>query len=140
MKNPVFDRELIVPCGINCGVCIAYLRERKPCSGCRESGNKPKHCINCIIVNCDYLAETKSGFCFDCIKFPCLRMRQLDSRYRKNYRLSLIENLKQIQSGGIKEFLEAETTKWTCPSCLKILSVHRDFCLNCKESSKVDIK
>lgn len=133
MTTYTFDKNLIAPCGINCGVCIAYLREKNPCSGCRlRYGYKPKYCITCGIVNCEYLAETKSKFCFDCKKFPCTRLKKLDYRYRKNYRTSLIENLTQIQSSGIEDFLNTEVLKWTCPSCQKIRSIHRDFCLNCK--------
>lgn len=33
---------LIAPCGINCGVCNAYLRVRNKCQGCRiDDINKP---------------------------------------------------------------------------------------------------
>lgn len=138
MKDFPCNIQLIAPCGMNCGVCIAYLRDKKPCSGCRTNSiNKPNHCINCRIVHCKYLAETKSGFCFDCIKFPCSRMKQLDARYRKNYHTSLIENLNQIKTKGIEVFLESETQKWTCPNCNNILSIHRNFCINCNEIIKI---
>ncbi|SFL28053.1 Double zinc ribbon [Porphyromonadaceae bacterium KH3CP3RA] len=133
MENPVFHKELTAPCGMNCGVCIAYLREKKPCPGCRKrTENKPKHCITCKIANCEYLEETESKFCFECRKFPCQRIKQLDLRYRKNYRISLIENLGQIQSNGIEYFLQLQTLRHICPSCQNILSVHRNFCLHCK--------
>ena len=133
----IFNNELIAPCGINCGVCIAYLREKKPCLGCRiKSENKPKYCITCIIANCGYFSETDSDFCIDCEKFPCQRMKSLDLRYRKKYKTSLIENQKLIKSNGIQLFLEKETLKWSCSVCGKVLSVHRDFCLNCKEAIK----
>jgi len=136
----IFNNEHIAPCGMNCGVCIAYLRERKPCGGCRlNSENKPQHCITCRIVNCDELAKTKTGFCFECKKFPCLRLKQLDYRYRKNYRTSLIANLKQIQLTDIDIFLNQETVRWTCPFCGKITSIHRDSCLACKKLIKPGI-
>lgn len=136
MENSIFNKDLIAPCGMNCGICIAYLREKKPCSGCRrESENKPKHCISCVIVNCDKLSETKSGFCMDCQSFPCPRMKRLDWRYRKNYRTSLIGNLKQIKSDGIGSFLDSESLRWVCRSCGQVLSIHRDLCLNCKKAA-----
>jgi hypothetical protein len=25
---------MIAPCGMNCGLCIGHLREKKPCGGC----------------------------------------------------------------------------------------------------------
>jgi len=136
MQNSIFKENLIAPCGMNCGVCIAYLREKKPCKGCRQkSENKPYHCITCIIANCENLAKTESGFCFDCIKFPCKRMKQLDLRYRKKYRTSLIENLKEIQQQSINVFLNNEAVKWTCSFCGEILSIHRLYCLNCKKTT-----
>jgi hypothetical protein len=29
------SKELIAPCGMNCAICKAYLRQRNPCNGCR---------------------------------------------------------------------------------------------------------
>ena len=31
-----FDPDLIAPCGMNCNICMAYLREKNKCPGCRE--------------------------------------------------------------------------------------------------------
>ncbi|WP_366521775.1 DUF3795 domain-containing protein [uncultured Proteiniphilum sp.] len=138
MENFHFHKELIAACGMSCGVCIAYLREKNPCPGCRKrTEDKPKYCITCRIANCEHLEKTESKFCFDCTRFPCQRIKQLDARYRKNYRTSLIENLRQIQSNGIETFLQLETIKQTCPFCQKTLSVHRNFCLHCKEMVNV---
>lgn len=124
---------LIAACGMNCGLCIGYLRKKKPCGGCynKEDINKPKYCRSCSIVNCDLLAKTKSGFCFDCEKFPCTRLKQLDKRYRSKYRMSMIDNLLSIQNEGLQNFLLQEEKRWLCKSCGSSLSVHRDFCLNC---------
>lgn len=117
---------------MNCGVCIAFLRVKNSCCGCKNEGNKPKHCTTCRIINCDYLDKDASLLCIDCKKFPCRRMKQLDARYRKSYNTSLIENLTEIQENGIEKFLEAEFSKWTCPICNTIKSIHRGSCLNCK--------
>ncbi len=129
-----FNREHIAPCGINCGVCIAYLRKKNPCCGCNENSlSKPKHCISCRIKNCDHLLKTKSGFCFECSKFPCLRIRQLDARYVKNYQTSLIHNLQEIQKNGVTVFLILENKSWICLFCGQVLSVHSDVCLACNK-------
>ncbi len=123
---------LIAPCGMNCGTCIAYLREKKPCCGCLENcADKRKSCINCAIVTCELLAKTSSNFCFECEKFPCLRLKRLDQRYKKNYGMSMIENLQVIQSLGLAEFLEQEDSRWECGNCGSTVSAHRDTCLNC---------
>lgn len=126
-------KEMIAPCGMNCGLCIGHLREKKPCSGCfkKDDENKPNVCRSCTIVNCEYLAQTKSGFCFECPKYPCQRLKNLDKRYRTKYGMSMLENLLFIKEKGLAEFLESEHHKWTCSNCGSTLSVHRDHCLHC---------
>jgi hypothetical protein len=127
-------KGLIAACGMNCGLCIGYLREKKPCGGCfkKDDLNKPKVCRSCVIVNCESLTKTESGFCYDCDKFPCSRLKQLDKRYRTKYRMSMINNLNFIKENGMARFLENEQNRWTCDVCGSGISVHRDFCLNCK--------
>jgi uncharacterized OB-fold protein len=44
----------------------------------------------------------------------------------------MIENLKNIRIGGLDGFLRNEEEKWKCKVCGVGLSVHRDFCINCK--------
>jgi len=129
---------LIAACGMNCGLCIGFLREKKPCGGCykKDDKNKPKVCRSCIIVNCDSLAKTESGFCYDCDKYPCTRLKLLDKRYKTNYGMSMIENLDFIQKNGIEKFLEYEQDRWTCKVCGSGVSVHRDYCLKCNTDLK----
>lgn len=90
---------LIAPFGMNCSLSIGHLQEKGPCGGCfkMDDENKPKICRSCKIVNCDLLAETESGFCYDCVKYPFTRLKNLDKRYRTNYRMSMIENLTHIK-------------------------------------------
>jgi len=126
--------NMITPCGMNCGICIGHLREKRPCGGCfkKDAENKPENCRSCSIVNCDFLAGTKSGYCFECEKFPCTRLKKLDLRYRTKYRMSMIENLECIRDIGLEDFLRNEELRWACNVCGSGLSVHRAFCLNCK--------
>jgi hypothetical protein len=134
MNNPVkFERSLIAPCGMNCGTCIAYLRVKNKCPGCRTfSADKSVSVQRCIVIKCIDLEKTDSKFCYECEKFPCKRIKQLDKRYRTKYRTSFIENLRFIKENGIADFLEYESNRRTCPNCGSILSVHRAFCLDCK--------
>jgi hypothetical protein len=135
MKTLVsFDSSLIAPCGMNCGSCLAYLREKNRCVGCRfHSDTKNKSCVQCIIINCERLAETGSGFCYDCEKFPCQRLKQLDKRYRTKYNTGLINNLLMIRDKGMASFLKFETKRRTCCYCGSVLSVHRDNCPTCNK-------
>lgn len=125
---------LIAACGMNCGLCIGYLREKKPCGGCfkKDDLNKPNACRSCAIVNCESLIKTESGFCYECDRFPCSRLKRLDKRYRAKYRMSMIDNLNFIREKGMERFLEHEQNRWTCDVCGSGISVHRGFCLHCK--------
>jgi hypothetical protein len=127
-----FDRSIIAPCGINCGTCLAYLRDKNKCLGCRvDFDSKRKTCLQCKIKNCDLLAETNSKICSECVAFPCERIKHIDKRYRTKYKTSLIQNLVYVKENGIDSFLKHEVKKWTCPKCGSTLSVHRDNCLFC---------
>jgi hypothetical protein len=129
------DYKLIAPCGMNCGICLGYLREKNHCSGCRDDSKVyPQYCVSCIIKNCALLHETESGFCYECGKFPCRRLKQLDKRYRTRYRMSMLENLEFIRVKGVAAFIEKERIRWTCPGCGATICVHRSYCLNCRES------
>jgi hypothetical protein len=123
---------MIAPCGINCGTCIAHLRNRNKCYGCRpDSGSKVNHCNTCRIRNCEYISKTGSKFCYDCEIFPCLRLKQIDKRYRIKYKTGLIQNLITIKEIGINKYLKNEIARWSCPNCGSLISVHRDNCLTC---------
>jgi len=126
-------KKLIAPCGINCGFCRAHLRDRNKCVGCRtEIGFKPNHCIYCSIKNCEYLSNTASGFCYDCEKYPCTRIKHIDKRYRTRYNLSLIENLDQIKKSGLNKFVSAENKRWKCSKCGGSICIHTGNCIDCK--------
>jgi hypothetical protein len=127
-----FDKSLIAPCGINCGTCMAYLRDKNKCLGCRmDFESKRKSCLECKIKNCDFFSKTNSNFCYECDEFPCERIKHIDKRYRTKYKTSLIQNLVSIKENGIESFLKQEVKKWKCPNCGSTLSVHRDNCLFC---------
>jgi len=137
LKNLESDSEnkvqLIAPCGMNCGICLAYLRDKNVCNGCRGSNdNKSRSCINCIIKNCEFYNRTDAKFCFDCNNYPCLRLKQLDKRYRTKYNMSMIENLENIKKNGLNNFIAHEYSRWICIHCGGVKCVHRGICLYCK--------
>jgi len=132
-----FKTEHIAPCGINCATCLVFLRDRNKCSGCwSKTGNKPKHCYVCRIKNCNYLDETYSKFCYECVNYPCTRLKQMDKRYIANFRYSLIENLNYIRDNGIIDFLKLDKKRWVCCFCGGTISVHTGYCFKCSESKK----
>ncbi len=103
-------QNLIAPCGMNCGICKAYLREKNPCHGCRKAQeNKPQTRVNCCLRGC---TKREGKFCCHCPEFACDQLRHLDKRYRTKYGMSQIENLKFIRKNGIRKFVAGERKKW----------------------------
>lgn len=125
---------MIAPCGMNCALCIAHQREKNQCPGCLGSDKqKPRHCVICRIKNCAELESANRNFCYECSKFPCSRLKQLDKRYRSKYGMSMIENLQLLSEAGSENFIAAENLKWQCKQCSSILCVHHNHCLICGE-------
>ena len=128
------DAQLIAPCGMNCGICLGYLRDSRRCHGCRgDDADKLPSCTRCIIKNCETIASNQTGFCYECPKYPCRRLRQLDKRYRTKYSMSMIENLEFIRAHGVSAFVEKEHERWRCHKCGGVICVHRSFCFTCGE-------
>jgi len=126
------DPQIIAPCGLNCSLCRAYVRERNPCPGCRSSTtNKSNACLTCAIKNCAELAAGGHAFCSSCEKFPCADLLHLDTRYQARYGVSAIGNLEHIKAIGVARFVAEETAKWSCPECGSLLCMHTPQCPNC---------
>lgn len=132
--------ELIASCGMNCRLCMAYQREKKQCKGCNgDNASKPYHCQKCAIKNCPVIQNSAVRLCYDCAKFPCRRLKQLDARYQAKYHMSMIANLETIRQYGMDKFLLQEEERWKCASCGGIVCVHRDTCPTCKSVKSVNM-
>jgi hypothetical protein len=130
----VVKEELIAPCGLNCGICMAYLREKRRCAGCRiDDTNEFVTRVKCIIKNCEVIKTNKSGFCFECAEYPCKRLKQLDKRYRTKYSMSMLDNLESIKDIGLVGFVNKEKERWRCLKCGGTICVHRGYCYSCGE-------
>lgn len=131
-NNVIFEEIMIAPCGINCGTCMAYQRDRNRCKGClNPDERKPKTRVLCKIKNCEKRLALESRLCCDCDVFPCDRIKHIDRRYSIKYHTSLIKNLKTLGDIGMSRYLEEEKRKWTCPNCRSTLSVHSEVCPAC---------
>ncbi len=131
-KTKTMPTTLIAPCGMNCRLCRAYVRDKNSCPGCRGDDRlKPQYCVACRIKNCDHIKKDGAKYCFSCDRFPCTRLKQLDKRYRTKYGMSMMANLKTIEQSGIRQFIRTEKEKWTCPGCGAFISVHKPECLCC---------
>ena len=103
------EEILIAPCGVNCSICKAHLRKEKQCPGCRN--NRIVH-IACVIYSCEELKNSVSGYCYECKKFPCKKIKHLDERHRRKIGISNIENLGMIKEKGVICFLQKEEEKF----------------------------
>lgn len=131
------DKELIAPCGMNCGVCSAYLSlkyELKSqgvkigyCAGCRPRG---KQCAF-LKKRCSKLMNGQVEYCHECEDFPCDYLKPLDKRYRSLYRMSMIDNGNLIKDKGIAALLVSEEKKWKCPECGGVICCHNGICFSC---------
>jgi len=122
----------IAPCGMNCAVCLAHLRDTSKCTGCRiPDVNKPKTRVHCKIKNCEMFKNGNATFCFECDKFPCDTLKHLDTRYRTKYHMSMIENLKNIKKLGLNKFIQNEQVRWSCSQCGGTICVHNGYCYGC---------
>jgi hypothetical protein len=131
MSN-VIRTTLMAPCGMNCRLCSAYIREKEACPGCRgDDSIKAKTRITCRIKNCDTIRHDKAKYCFSCDRFPCDRLNHLSERYRTQYGMSMIDNLEHIKKYGIRHFIRNEKERWTCPECRELICVHKPQCLVC---------
>jgi hypothetical protein len=81
--------------------------------------------------SCERLGNGHVQYCYECTGYPCRRLKQLDKRYRTNYRMSMIENLDCIREQGIEKFLKKEEEKWRCPECGGMISCHGGLCFEC---------
>ena len=134
-SNPISEK-LIAPCGMNCAVCSRYLSyvnnmKRSRCIGCRP-GNRI----------CTYLFEKCKGvnngiptgnavFCFECGRYPCEQIIRMEKRYKKNYRMSVKDNLDCIKRKGMHKFVDEQYGKHQCLKCGGLISIHNGKCFKC---------
>ena len=119
------NRKLIAPCGMNCNLCMAYLREKNKCPGCRMIRKETqKYIRKCPIKNCQQLKNNNWVYCSkNCENFPCQRLKSLDKRYKTKYCMSMLENLDFIKNKGIRNFIKHEEKRWIKGN--KIFCVHK---------------
>lgn len=124
--------NLIAPCGMNCGICMAFLRKKNKCNGCRAINIwNPKTRVECKIKNCQFLNLHGWDYCYQCNRYPCALIKNMDKRYRTRYNMSIIENLNHIKDHGIEIFTQAEKEKWECKACKGVINVHYGTCSSC---------
>jgi hypothetical protein len=132
LSPQALEPALVAPCGMNCGLCMGYLRDKNRCLGCRTGDDgQAKSVRACTIRTCEKRRSGESTFCIDCDVFPCPRLKRLDTRYRTKYRMSMLENLRAIRDLGVEAFVELERGRWECSKCGGLQCVHTAECIYC---------
>ena len=140
------ENKLIAPCGMNCEICSGYLAFKHDV---KNKGVKMPYCIGCrprdkkcvfLKKRCTILMKEKVKYCYQCKKFPCESLQQIDKRYKPHFRMSMIENLKSIKKKGIKKFLKTQQEKWRCPKCGGVICCHNGICYDCELDKLKSIK
>ena len=135
--DQVLTPDLIAPCGMNCGICKAYLAQSR---GVPYKKGKISHCTGCLVRNkncafikrgCEKLRKKQIRFCYQCANMPCKELTKIDQYYKARYGMSMVENQKMIKEKGMEKFLKSQAEKYRCPSCSDILSVHDGKCYAC---------
>ena len=55
----------------------------------------------------------------------------MDDRYRKNYMMSIKDNLELINKKGIGKFINEQHEKYRCSKCGGLISIHNRKCFKC---------
>ncbi len=136
-----FAPELIAPCGMNCALCKAYLsythgvpRQRGKVTHCQGCLPRAKNCY--VIRGCLKLRKHQIESCSQCDMVPCKNLAHLDKRYRERYNMSMVENLNEIKTLGLQEFLEKQQKKYRCSNCRDVVCVHDGKCYSCGNNAK----
>ncbi|MGJ7922155.1 DUF3795 domain-containing protein [Neobacillus sp. LXY-4] len=131
------EAKLIAPCGMNCGICVSYLAMKYDL---KKQGFRKSYCPGCLPrrknctymkKQCDLLGKGLVRFCYECVDFPCKRLKALNQRYCTKYHMSMIENLEFLIENGMERFLEKEEERWRCPKCGEVICCHNGLCMNC---------
>jgi Protein of unknown function (DUF3795) len=87
-------------CGVFCGGCPTYTRDKKPCTGAEIN---IKRCEGCKTFHlcCE---ERGITHCYQCDEFPCKKFKSFSKRWEK-YGQNFIENQKLLKDAGPEEFL-----------------------------------
>ncbi len=136
MSTNKFTPDLIAPCGMNCGICRAYLAYTH---GVPKKRGKVTHCAGCLprakncylIRGCPKLRKHEISSCTQCDTVPCKNLVHLDKRYRERYDMSMVENLRELKIKGMETFLKNQQEKYRCPNCGDIVCVHDRNCYSC---------
>lgn len=95
-----FYQGRIPACGVFCGGCPVYTREKKPCPGATINSARCEKCktfhLCCLERNIEH--------CYECQTFPCYKFKRFAKNWMK-YGQDLIDNQLLLKNVQDREFL-----------------------------------
>lgn len=88
-------------CGVFCGGCPTYTRDKNPCLGAEQNKERCERCKTF------HLCCTEKGIthCYQCKAFPCAKFKSFAKRWLK-YGQDFVANQKLLKQAGEMEFLK----------------------------------
>lgn len=92
-------------CGLNCSLCLLYIR--KSCPGCRQGS---PCAVQCEFTPCS-IEHGNLSYCFECREYPCSKYDDVD-QYDSliSHRNQLID-MQKAKTMGIKKYREEQIAK-----------------------------
>lgn len=101
-----YYKGCVPACGVFCGGCPIYVRDKKPCPGAEKNTAR---CENCKTF---HLCCRSRGIthCHECPIFPCAKFKGFAKRWLK-YGQDFTENQKLLKEKGEQYFLTLYNSK-----------------------------
>jgi hypothetical protein len=96
----------IPACGVFCGGCPIYIREKNPCPGADINFQRCERCMTFHLC----CKDRNITHCYECAIFPCAKFKGFAKRWLK-YGQDFIENQKLLKAIGEVKFLEYYNTQ-----------------------------
>jgi hypothetical protein len=101
MSNKIPYSGFVPPCGIFCGTCPNFTREKNKCQGA-DIHCKTRKCKG-IYVCC--IEKRGLEYCFQCSIYPCSKLQKFANNWLK-YGQNLLQNQNVIKNSGKDGFLK----------------------------------
>ena len=106
MNELKFYDGRVPACGVFCGGCPTYTREKNPCPGAAINF------IRCESCKTFHLCCQEKGInhCHECADFPCKKFKSFAKRWQK-YGQDFVENQQLLKEVGSMQFLNQYNSK-----------------------------
>ncbi len=109
MKSSPAYTGRVPACGVYCGKCPVFIREKNSCPGAEINIKKCENCKSFHLC----CKDRGINHCYECKTFPCARLKRFSQSWKK-YGQDIIENQILLKNVGAEEFknvLDAQKTE-----------------------------